>query len=529
MSASAAASSSSSSAGAATASNLFRDGLHSVFNFLLLRELNAASQTSSHWRAACASLPPRPCQLRWTKQNAALTVLLLSHGPASTPASGLAVPSSLQMHCLTHHISTLDLAPLHDLSADALAVICRIFLRLTSIDLVLPPRLAEELDRLDTLVWPKTLRDVTLRYKFRSNDAEWDAAVIPRLLARLPAELRTLKVHTTCDFVTLTKFDVSQHLERFHQLEHLFLLLPKQCTAAGLFQALSPLEQLKTIDVHHMSQRVTLTTELLRSLRLPHLQSLPVGDIPQLGLAWEEPTLMDALAEAMPELEALTPSSRVHPLNYLALPRLQRLQRLELLRTSTACAEMTLDRIAGVIGQCRSLTFLSLNDWREGFSNEQWVRIFTGASSLTSLSLIRCEFAPFDFLLQATIQQQLRALRIYCCEFDFTLLLHLPHLTSLTTEDNDPAAAHRCLAVVGRPLALPALEMFELKAGFAPVEVLWTKQLGVRKWEDQTQRGYLQGFDSTQFRTDAWDPKPADPAGAAAPAASQRPKSFFDY
>jgi hypothetical protein len=59
-----------------TASNLFRDGLHSIFDFLTLVELNAASHTSRYWLTAVASLRPRSLTYAPDRHGPSISALL---------------------------------------------------------------------------------------------------------------------------------------------------------------------------------------------------------------------------------------------------------------------------------------------------------------------------------------------------------------------------------------------------------------------------------------------------------------------
>jgi hypothetical protein len=115
------------------------------------------------------------------------------------------------------------------------------------------------------------------------TDGKWDAEVLPRLLARLSAELRALRVYATPAERDTTPLDLSQHLSRFQKLEHLFLFVPKHAAPADLLLSLSQLAHLQTLELDHL-----------------------------VSFAWEEPALMAALAEVIPRLEALQPPAEAH-------------------------------------------------------------------------------------------------------------------------------------------------------------------------------------------------------------------------
>jgi hypothetical protein len=474
----------------ATASHLFRDGLHSVLACLTLKELHTASQVSRHWLSTAATLPPRSFTFAptETKLRAVLSSLLQSqsNGGAS----------------LARHIASLgDALSLGRVNVDLLEQSCRAFPNLTSLKFTVEDRIVEDLDRFDALRWPHKLTEVTIHH---AQTVQNGLKLFSRLLARLPTGLRGLHLSAS-SFSSISSAELKPLLMRFDQLEHLTLFHPDRSSCPALLELVTLIgSNLRSLDFDPTDMKVNLTPKMLKqSLHLPQLRS-GREIFWHFLCTWYDPTFVDALVESMPRLEELSLPENTNPRNYLALPGFASLRTLALETSKLYNQRMNLDDISTAVSQCGALTSLELTAWERSFSDEQWRIIFDGTPSLTSLRLTDAA-SSLEFLRHPTLQRRLRTLYIVgrpdVEPLNLAPVALLSRLTSLTLAPSrcSPASFVSTFGSSDRSV-LPCLESMVYSCQHPESVIKWNTSAGVTRWYGAV----MQKLPSFNFRTEEW-------------------------
>ena len=270
-----------------------------------------------------------------------------------------------------------------------------------------------QLREIEGLHWPTQLRVFELR---TSGLDLHRTQLVPTLLNSMTTDgLRELTL-----FARYIPEDhgyyIMPALPRLCHLEHLTLSGPFLDSEEDLLKGFTRVgENLHTLEMVNHKQNVLLTVDRLRSMvRLPQLRQVDLDPASSFRWEWTSPELFDAIADSMPELDTirLTSDMEVHPLNYLALPRFQHLQTLEVEPPLMESTGVTLDGIVASIASCRSLTSLTQSFWRVSLTDAQWVSIFTSNSNLTELSLEFSRHYPLTFLNLSPMRNQVRMLNL---------------------------------------------------------------------------------------------------------------------
>jgi hypothetical protein len=404
-----------SAAAAGPAAILFRDGLHSIFAFLDLQDLNAASQSCRYWTSAASSCPSIHAMLPGRLDG----LLVLGGGLLGAR--------------MTRHIGDFTQ---HDRKPETLEVIFRSFPNLTYLNFCPDADAAAnaELPVLDPRLVPSSLRAARISL--------WGAALPAAtrmwewLLPLLPTSLRELHL----DGLSASSFHLGARFRSLKKLELRFgVPLP---TASELVSLLnSSGDTLECVKILPRTDTLeppvsALTTTHLRQLRLSRLRVVPE----YFQCAWEDTGFLAALAEAIPMLESVTVVSSHHPSTaFSALSRFPHLREIVFRRSAAggAGAAYSDGALAEELARCRSLTRLSTdvkNARPLGFTPEQWNAIFASSPSLTQLVFLS-PVESLSWMTQPAVMQQLLAISfsheriLSLTELD--PLLGLPHLTEL--------------------------------------------------------------------------------------------------